>query len=98
MSDPETQRLQLLEIQNRWLSLSEEQRKTLELITRDIHALGPKACRILAFQAERMAAGAVQGDFSDGRKWPKETLEETLDGLNYISAALIDLIESDSSK
>ena len=90
-SSVEGGRLQLLELQNKWLNLTPEQREAMVLMVRDIHVLGPRACRILTMQAQRLAAGASYGDFEKGRKWGKEALEETIDQLHYMSAALLEL-------
>lgn len=89
--EAERQRSELLELQQLWLGLSTSQRAAAVIVIREVRALGPRACRILSMQAERLAMGATQyGDFESGRDWKKETLLEHIDGLAYLAAALLE--------
>ena len=91
----ERARLELEEFRNRWLGLLPHQREALVIIVREIDKVGPRACRILSMQAERLSVGSAYGDFEKGRKWGKEALEEVLDQLHYHAAALLELNEEE---
>jgi len=80
-------------LQTHWLHLTGEQRATLIAVAADLGKLGPRACRVLALQAERLAMGAAQyGDFEPKqRNQIRETLLEHIDATSYLAVALLEL-------
>jgi hypothetical protein len=91
LTDPDRSRLDLEALKSNWLRLSSEQRATLLKLSRDLAELGPRACRVLELQAERLAMGAKQyGDFTDKRNWRAECLAEYLDATAYLACAVLE--------
>lgn len=91
MSDPESFRSYLEELKTRSLPMDESQRTAMRDLSRLVGELGPTACEVLVYQAERLAMGAKQyGDFGDKRDWLQEGLAELADLGAYLAMAVKD--------
>lgn len=62
-----------------------------------IGALGPREKRLLFHAGKRLLMGQnAFGELAKGKKrWSKEALEEMLDGIVYVGAALQDLMDEE---
>ncbi len=72
-----------------WLMLDSEQRVVLLDIVPNLAKIGPKAAAVLSMISKRLAVGHEQyGDFGKSLDWKKETIEEHLDAVVYLTVAL----------